>query len=126
METEPLGQSAQAIRMAMIESLNAAGKTEQARMIARKMSTEFTKMGQELNLAKMDVGGAGARKIEAVIMDKQLERIGNRIPDGIVKTPPQAKARARIQNEAKKATKEITAEQMKIKTAQELLDDLIC
>jgi len=131
LEPAPPGLNAQAIRIAMIESLKSAGKTVQARALAKELSMQFTKSAQELNIAKLDVATAGQRRIESVLLGEKLERIGKRLPATLDKrtgkpNSPKKRALDKISSETKKASKEVSKTAAKIQKADDLLDSLIC
>lgn len=120
----PKGINANAIRTSLVESLKSAGKMEQARAIAKRLSLEITKSAQDLNIAKLDLGSAGQRKIEAAIMNSRLEKIGRNIPEKTpgTKTPAKTRALNKIKADAKVASKEVLK---KTTTAYKSADDLI-
>jgi hypothetical protein len=119
----PPGQDRLGINVALTAALEAAGQKETARMLARRASTEFSDIGSALNIAKLDIGSAGSRRIEAAVTIQRLEEIGRKLPSNLGETTPPAKrAQQLIKREAKEGAKEVTTS---IRTAYKSADELI-
>ena len=117
----------ESLQISIIESLKSAGKYDMSRAIARRMSLNFTKSAQILNVAKLDLGSAGARKIESIIMDVRLKKIGKNIPSTVKDITPRQRALNKISKDSKVVSKEIQKSTRSIyKTADDLLDALTC
>nr|MDA3815654.1 hypothetical protein [Patescibacteria group bacterium] len=124
MEEPPEGLYKEAVQISIIESLKSAGKTEQALSISRRLSLSFTSTAQKLNLAKLDIGSAGERRIEGIITNERLEKIGNKIPAGPKNLPPRERTLSKIKNEAAKAARDASADFQAVGMAEGLLSEL--
>jgi len=122
----PKGYSDQAIRRETMLALHAAGRDAEAREIGRIMSQEYTRMGSEINFAKLDVAGAGVLRAEALVRDQRLEAVGKKLPEITKGESGKSKAMRKISTDAKEAAKQVTTEQTKMQTAEKLLDLLMC
>lgn len=119
----PPGQDALGINVALSEALEKAGKLEEARMLKRFFSQQISDIASELNLAKLDLGTAGTRRIEAAVSVQRLEQIGRNLPSDLGKTTtPVKRAQQMIRREAKKGAEEVTTS---IRTAYKSADELI-
>ena len=125
-EEAPKGVNELSLQITLIESLKSAGKIEQAQALARRVSLAFTKRAQDLNLAKLDVGAAGVRRIEAMIMNERLAQLGKNLPESFGESVVE-RGRNLVQSKAKEGAKEVRQTiQRKYPTAKELFDDLTC
>ncbi len=101
----------QVIQMNVIERLKAEGKMEQAATVSLKLSETFTRLAQELNLAKLDLSSSGEQTIISSIIQERLTNFGKKIPKGAgEKRSPEVRALDRIKNEAVKAAENIKEE----------------
>ncbi len=122
-DAPPKGLHPEAVQISLIESLKSAGRIEEATAIARRLSLGLTDTAQKLNIAKIDLGSAGERKIEGIIMDEKLVRMGEQIPKGVRELPPRQRAINKIKTDAEKAIKD-SFETTKVGKAEGLLADM--
>jgi hypothetical protein len=122
-DSPPKGLYPEAVQISLIESLKSAGRIEEATAIARRLSLGLTDTAQKLNLAKLDLGSAGERKIEGIIMNDKLVKIGENIPKGIRELEPRQRAINKIKADAEQAIKD-SFETTKVGKAEGLLSDM--
>ncbi len=119
----PEGLFPESVQISLIESLKSAGRKEEAIALGRRLSLSLTDSGQKLNLAKLDLGSAGERKIEGTIKDVKLTKIGEGIPKGIRELEPKQRAINKIKADASQAIKD-SFEATKLGEAEGLLADM--
>jgi hypothetical protein len=122
-DAPPKGIMVEVIQTSLIESLKSAGRIGEATALARRLSLSFTDTAQKLNVAKLDLGSAGERKIEGIIMNDKLVKIGENIPKGIRELEPRQRAINKIKADAEQAIKD-SFETTKVGKAEGLLSDM--
>jgi len=129
-EEAPKGHNAQGIRLSLKEAFRKAGKTAQADELDRLFSKGLTTAGYELNLAKLDLGNAGKRKIIQIITAKRLEKIGNKLGEF---DPEKAKevAKKNIKKNTEKVKDKVVKNQVKNAKANlaeidNIINSLLC